>query len=222
MAKPVRPDPQATNPPHAPAPGPFTCALIGLGATAALVALFRVTNLDLRWQALACSPVEPHWPYGRLLGWALVYRLGTLPGLALSVTAAVGLGLSFLKRKYLRWRYPCLFVVLLLALGPGLVINVLAKGFGGRARPDQIVQFGGLLEFRRPFEPGFPHKGFSLLCGHCSMGFMFLGLFFLRLGWKRWTCLTGGFPLGLLQGAVRMVQGAHFPSAAVRRALLGC
>jgi hypothetical protein len=34
--------------------------LIGLGASAALTVLSWVTDLDLRWQALAYSPVEPH------------------------------------------------------------------------------------------------------------------------------------------------------------------
>ena len=189
--------------------------LIGIGATAVLTLLFRSTDLDLRWQALAYSPVEPHWPYGRLLGWVLVYHLGTLPGLMLSVLATVGFGLSFFRPEFVRWRYPCLFFVLLLALGPGLMVNLLAKGFGGRPRPDQILQFGGLLEFRHPFEPGFAHKGFSFLCGHCSMSFMFMGLFFLLGGWKRWACLLGGFLFGAVQGVGRMVEGAHFASDAL-------
>jgi membrane-associated PAP2 superfamily phosphatase len=189
--------------------------LIGLGVTAALTVLFWVTELDLRWQALAYSQVEPHWPHGRLPGWVLIYHFGTLPGLMLSVLAAVGLGLSFLRTEFVRWRYPCLFLVLLLALGPGLLINLLAKGFGGRPRPDQILEFGGLLPFRYPFQPGLPHKGFSFLCGHCSMGFMFMGLFFLLRGWKRWAGLLGGLLFGLLQGVGRMVQGAHFASDAL-------
>jgi lipid A 4'-phosphatase len=189
--------------------------LVGLGATVALTAVFWVTDLDLRAQALAYSPVEPHWPCSRLLGWVLVYHFGTLPGLMLSVLAAVGLGLSFLRPEFSRWRYPCLFLVLLLALGPGLMINLLAKGFGGRPRPDQIVQFGGLLEFRRPFQSGLPHKGYSFMCGHCSMGFMFMGFFFLLRGWKRWPCLVGGFLFGAVQGIGRMVQGAHFASDAL-------
>jgi len=189
--------------------------VIGLGVTAALTVLFWVTDLDLRWQALAYSPVEPHWPHGGLPGWVLIYHLGTLPGLILSVLAAVGLGLSFLRTEFVRWRYPCLFLVLLLALGPGLLINLLAKGFGGRPRPDQILEFGGLLEFRYPFQPGLAHKGFSFMCGHCSMGFMFMGLFFLLRAWKRWVCLVAGFLFGLLQGVGRMVQGAHFASDAL-------
>jgi membrane-associated PAP2 superfamily phosphatase len=189
--------------------------VVGLAATAALTAVFWVTDLDLRAQALAYSPVEPHWPLGQLPAWALVYHVGTLPGLMLSVLAAVGLGLSFLRPEFSRWRYPCLFLVLLLALGPGLMINLMAKGFGGRPRPDQIVQFGGLLEFRRPFQPGLPHKGFSFMCGHCSMGFMFMGFFFLLRGWKRWACLAGGFLFGTVQGIGRMAQGAHFASDAL-------
>ena len=189
--------------------------LVGLGATAAITAVFWLTDLDLRAQALAYSPVEPHWPYARLPGFEIFYHLGTLPGLALGLAAAVGLGLSFTRSSCVRWRYPCLFLVLLMALGPGLVINVLAKGFGGRPRPDQIVQFGGLLEFRHPFEPGFPHRGFSFLCGHCSMGFMFMGLYFLLRRWQRWAFLAGGLAFGLAQGAGRMVQGAHFASDAL-------
>jgi lipid A 4'-phosphatase len=210
-----QPDPASTDPPDVPRARPLTCVLLGLGATAGLTVLFWSTDLDLRAQAVAYSPVEPHWPYGRLLGWALVYHFGTLPGLMLSVLAAVGLGLSFMRPAFARWRYPCLFLVLLVALGPGLVVNVLAKGFGGRPRPDQIVQFGGLLEFRHPFEPGFAHKGFSFLCGHCSMGFMFMGLFFLLRGWGRWAWSLGGFLFGLLQGVGRMVQGSHFASDAL-------
>jgi membrane-associated PAP2 superfamily phosphatase len=189
--------------------------LIGISVTAALTLLFWSTDVDLRWQARAYSPVEPHWPYGRLLGWVLVYHLGTLPGLMLSVLAAMGFGLSFFRREFVRWRYPCLFFVLLLALGPGLMINLLAKGFGGRPRPDQILEFGGLLEFRHPFQPGLPHKGFSFMCGHCSMGFMFMGLFFLLRGSRRWACLVGGFLFGTVQGVGRMVQGAHFASDAL-------
>ena len=214
------PTSHSLRPPSAP-PGTYPRtgwlrnALIGVGVTAALTVLFRVTELDLRWQALAYSPIEPHWPHGRLLGWVLVYHLGTLPGLMLSVLAAVGLGLSFVRTQFVRWRYPCLFLVLLLALGPGLLINLVAKGFGGRPRPDQILEFGGLLQFRYPLQPGLPHKGFSFLCGHCSMGFMFMGLFFLLRGWKRWACLLGGLLFGLLQGVGRMVQGAHFASDAL-------
>ena len=194
--------------------------LIGLGATTALTVLFWLTDLDLRWQGLAYSPVEPHWPHGGARTWALGYRLGTLPGLAVSVLAAVGLGLSFLKNELVRWRYPCLFLVILLALGPDLVINVLAKGFGGRPRPDQILDFGGLLPFRHPFERGLAHKGFSFLCGHCPMGFLFMGLFFLLRRWKRWACLLAGLLFGMVQGIGRMVQGAHFASDALLGASL--
>jgi lipid A 4'-phosphatase len=213
---PPRP-PTASSPAHKagdPTASALAAVVIGLGATAIVTVLFWSTNLDLRWQALAYSPVEPHWPYARLLGFVILYHLGTIPGLILGVLVAVGLGLSFVRAEFIRWRYPCLFFVLLLALGPGLVINVLAKGFGGRPRPDQILQFGGFLQFRHPFQPGFPHRGFSFLCGHCSMGFMFIGFFFLLRGWKRWAMLAAGLAFGLLQGVGRMVQGAHFASDA--------
>jgi len=216
--RPTAPEPRPASPAAPPARDaarPLPYALAGLGATVAATVVFWATDLDLRWQALAYSPATPNWPYAHRLGFLILYHLGTLPGLILGVLAAVGFGLSFVRPAFVRWRYPCLFFVLLLALGPGLVINVLAKGFGGRPRPDQIVQFGGLLAFRHPFQPGFPYRGFSFLCGHCSMGFMFMGFFFLLRGWKRWGALAGGLALGLLQGVGRVVQGAHFPSDAI-------
>ncbi len=212
---PPPPSEPRSRPPLARGASALPGVLVGLGATAVATLVFWTTDLDLRWQALAYSPAQPHWPYAREFGFVVLYHLGTLPGLVLGVLAAVGLGLSFVRSEFVRWRYPCLFFVLLLALGPGLVINVLAKGFGGRPRPDQIVQFGGLLAFRHPFQPGFPYRGFSFLCGHCSMGFMFMGFFFLMRGWRRWGLLVGGLALGLLQGVGRVVQGAHFPSDAV-------
>lgn len=188
---------------------------VGLGATLAATALFWLTDLDLSLQALAYQPSEPHWARGYLPAWVFLYHYGTLPGLLLSVLAALGFGLSFVRTDFLRWRLPCLFLVLLLALGPGLLVNVIAKGLMGRPRPAQLVTFGGLLEFRRPFELGWTQKGFSFLCGHCSMGFMLMGVFFIVRRWTRWLWLVGGFALGLVQGLGRMLQGAHFASDAV-------
>ncbi len=194
---------------------PAAEVLVGVAATVLLTVLFWVTDLDLRLQAIGYSPSEPHWPYGHREPWSLLYLAGTLPGLALALAAAIGLGVSFVSATRARWRYPCLYVVLLFVLGPGFVVNILGKALAGRPRPGQILEFGGLLEFHRPFQLGTPAKGFSFLCGHCSMGLLFLAFFFLLRGRKRWLALAGALLLGLVQGIGRTLQGAHFPSDAL-------
>jgi lipid A 4'-phosphatase len=184
----------------------------GLLATAAVTALFWLTDLDVRLETLAYAPLAPHWPWGGLRPWFFLYRFGTIPGFVLGVASAVALCASFTHPSLARWRYPGLFLTLLLLLGPGLIINVLAKGFSGRPRPDDIIQLGGQLAFKRPFQPGWPAVSSSFLSGHSSMGYMFMGLFYLFKGWRRWAGLVGGAAFGLVQGVGRMLQGAHFAS----------
>jgi len=55
-----QPHSRPSTPSGVPVVRPLRHVLIGLGASAALTVLSWVTDLDLRWQALAYSPVEPH------------------------------------------------------------------------------------------------------------------------------------------------------------------
>lgn len=186
--------------------------LAGLILTAAITALFWVTDLDLELQSLAYRDTEPHWPFATRQPWLFLHDFGTLPGLLLALLAIIALGASFANAAAARWRYRSLYIFVLMALGPGLVTNVLGKVMCGRPRPDEILNFGGTFRFHRPFELGTPGQGFSFLCGHCSMGFLFLAFFFLLRGWKRWVALIGSVAFGLLIGAGRVIQAAHFPS----------
>jgi membrane-associated PAP2 superfamily phosphatase len=188
------------------------CVVIGLLLTAATAEMFRTTDLDLKLQSLAYSPGEPHWPYAQRQPWKLLHDYGTWPGLIFALVAIALFAASFTRPAALRWRYPSLFVILLLAVGPGLVTNLLGKVLCGRPRPDEIVPFGGSLRFHRPFELGQPGGGFSFLCGHCSMGYLFVVFFFLRRGAKRWIALAAAMAFGLLIGIGRVTQAAHFPS----------
>ena len=154
-------------------------AVLGLAITALLGLLFAASELDLRLQAMAYRAAEPHWPLSRREPWLFLYRFSTWPGVAFAVAAAVGFGASYLRRSCARFRYPSLYLLLLFAVGPGLLVNLLGKALLGRPRPWELVQFGGELEFHRPFEPGPPGGSFSFLCSHCSMGFLFIGFFYL-------------------------------------------
>ncbi len=185
---------------------------VGLFLVVAVTLLFWIYPLDLSLTRVAYSPGDNHWPFDHTQPWYFLYRFGTLPAILLSVLAALGLGASFWKERWAAWRWPCLYVVLLLALGPGLVINVLAKGLMGRPRPEEVTAFSGTWHYLKPFQMGIPGKGRSFLCGHCSMGFLFLCLFFLLTGWTRWLGLVFGIVFGLALAVARVAQGAHFPS----------
>lgn len=186
--------------------------IAGLLLTVAVAILFRRTTLDIDLQALAYSPVEPFWPYADRQPWRLLHAAGTIPGLLFAVGATILLGLSFRSDRFAPMRYRFLYIFLLMALGPGLVTNLLGKELCGRPRPLEIVEFGGSFPFHKAFELGTPGRGFSFLCGHCSMGFLFFALFFLWRDWKRWAALGFSIVFGLLIGIGRVVQGAHFPS----------
>jgi membrane-associated PAP2 superfamily phosphatase len=186
--------------------------LTGLAATVAVAVLFRNTDADVALQAFAFSPVEPQWPHAARQPWTVLHDFGTLPGLLFAIAAIAGSAASFLHERFLRLRYPALYVLALTALGPGLITNVFGKILAGRPRPNEVIPFGGTIGYLDAFDFGMPGKGFSFLCGHCSMAFLFFALFFLLRGWKRWAALVFAAIFGILLGIGRVVQAAHFPS----------
>lgn len=184
----------------------------GILVTIVLGVVFRLSDLDLTLQRRVYSATEPHWPYATAQPWKALHDAGTIPGLALTLLAVGAVAVSVRRHQWLRWQNRGLYLFAFLAAGPGLVTNLLGKMLAGRPRPDEIVQFGGALPFHRPFEFGVPMRGYSFLCGHCSMGFLFFTLFFILQGWTRWAALLFGSVYGLALGAARVVQGAHFVS----------
>jgi membrane-associated PAP2 superfamily phosphatase len=185
---------------------------IGLASMAALTLLFWVTDLDLKGPALAYSPALPHWPWAKDWPCRLGYRFGAVPGLALVAGACAGWIASWFRPALRTLRGPCLFVIGLAALGPGLLVHGVFKNLMGRPRPYETVHFGGVQQFLRPFERGIPFHGASFMSGHAAMAFLVMVLFFVLKGWRRWAALFGGLAFGLFVGSTRVAQGDHFPS----------
>lgn len=114
------------------------------------------------------------------------------------------------RRSEVALRRGLLFLFLVMAIGPGLLVNEVFKAESGRARPATVQQFEGTRQFTPAFEPSDQcSSNCSFVSGHAAMGF-----FFLAFAWvlrdRRW--LYWGAAIGLLVGLGRMMQGAHFLS----------
>jgi lipid A 4'-phosphatase len=113
-----------------------------------------------------------------------------------------------------------IYLILALLIGPGIVVNTICKNnLFGRARPSQIVEFGG----NKQFSPAMVisdqcQKNCSFPSGHASLGFYFTAIAFIAPKHKK---LIFGLALifGSVVGASRIVHGSHFISDIIFAAL---
>lgn len=105
--------------------------------------------------------------------------------------------------------------------GPLLITNVLLKNNWGRARPREIQEFGGSLEFTPALHISDQcQTNCSFVSGEPSSMFMiFLSLAFI-LPAKRKLMLLLALIFGALSGLMRIGQGGHFLSDVVFAGLL--
>ncbi len=188
--------------------------LIPLAILLSLSALFRLTNLDCTLLANFYDPLHG-WQHGDQSPWSQLYHYGTYPAIILAATALLTLLTSLFAKTVVPHRKQALFFVLLMALGPGLLVNVIFKDHWGRPRPREIQQFSGSERFLPVWSKGISGNGYSFPSGHASMGFYLLAPFFVLRRKKPVQArifLGGGFTAGILIGLARMVQGGHFAS----------
>lgn len=105
------------------------------------------------------------------------------------------------------------FLIVSLALGPGLLIDVALKDNWGRARPAKIQEFGGTQTFTPALHRSDQcDSNCSFVSGHASAGFYLVSLGFLgnAAARRRWTLI--GLSAGALFGFGRITQGGHFLS----------
>ena len=132
------------------------------------------------------------------------------------VSLALGLILTLVRRRAvlgLDWRR-FVFLLLCFGVGTGIVANAIFKENWGRARPSQIVEFGG----EKKFTPAFvisdqcPHNC-SFVSGDSAFAFGTLGFALLAGRRRRYVLAALGF--GVVVGAGRMLTGGHFLSDVV-------
>ena len=176
-------------------------------------ALIGYSGADLALSS--CFWIDGKWPIGDQFFWQLLYKLDRIPSIMLGVAGLILFARSFVHSGYLHWRRPGAYLVLLLILGPGLLVNSVFKEHWGRPRPREVVEFSGKKQFLHPWQKGESGKGRSFPSGHSSAAFYMAApyLIYRRRDRKRaFQWLSGGILFGIVMSAARITQGAHFLS----------
>lgn len=190
----------------------WAAAVVGAAALGAL-AFFGFPWLDLTVTGWFYDPARGFWLSDSWPAMAVYFGVRMLMwvfGLAL----VGGLIWAYLSNSAnaQRARRPLWFLLLVLALGPGLITHELFKNNWGRPRPEAIAEFGGQSHYVLPGVISDQcEKNCSFTSGHAAAGF-----FLITLAWvfpkqrRRW--MWAGVVVGSISGLVRMVQGGHFIS----------
>ncbi|MCY2992112.1 MAG: phosphatase PAP2 family protein [Planctomycetota bacterium] len=188
----------------------------------AITALFRLTSADLAVSRLFYGGAEVGWTYSNTQvyrGIGYLYAYGPWPGVALGVGGLIVGLLSYRWRLLQSWRRAGFFLVAMLAVGPGLMINSVVKPWFQRPRPRHTIPFGGVQPFlyvgERAAAEAPDTVGKSFPSGHASAGFMLLAPAFLltrRHPRGAIAFLLLGLTWGCVLGLGRVAQGDHFAS----------
>ena len=183
--------------------------------------LISTPEIDLGLSAAvrhACEPVPAGYPWcpTRTIVTARNVFIGLFVVVALA-TLAVTLSVMLSERRLFGFRQTrCLFVIAALIVGPGVVANLVFKDNMGRARPREVVEFGGTKLFTPPLLPsGECRQNCSFVSGEASSHFAaFFALAFV-LPQFRTALIVVALAAGGFAGAIRIVQGGHFLSDVV-------
>lgn len=185
--------------------------------------VFWLTDADRRAASLvprdhSVAHVLPEsswaWPAGNVFPWSMFYRWAPAPAFVIAGCALTVLLAGFFASSCGRWRRQAVFILLFLALGPGLVVNVL-KDHVGRARPRELIEFEGHHQFTQFWQQGDAGENSSFPSGHAAIAFFVMAPWFV-LRDRRRTAAAGflvlGLTFGILVGIARILQGGHFVS----------
>jgi membrane-associated PAP2 superfamily phosphatase len=127
------------------------------------------------------------------------------------VLAALALKLLLPRRRLLISGRAIVFLVTTLALGPGLLTNVILKDHWGRPRPIDVTQFGGDQHFVAWWDPRGDCPGnCSFVSGDVSGAFWTIApAALVPLPW-RGLAYGAALALGAGMAALRIMAGGHF------------
>jgi len=104
-----------------------------------------------------------------------------------------------------------LFLILTLALGPGVLANMVLKDHWGRSRPIDVTELGGAGRFTAWWDPrGECPTNCSFIAGEPSGAFWTLAPASLAPPQWRLLAYAGALAFGAADGALRIGAGGHF------------
>lgn len=182
----------------------------------AAVLFVLIPQIDLWFTGLFYDPQDGFvWQQSEAL--RALYKIVPYIGWTMAVALCGFIVLGFVWRRGLLrvYRKVAIYLLLVLVVGPGLVVNELIKAHSGRARPSYSEPFGGPKAFTRAFAPADQcARNCSFVSGHAAVGFYFLSFAFVFARARR-IWLVVGVSLGSFFGLARIVEGAHFLSDVV-------
>ncbi len=188
--------------------------LLVAGALLLVTLCIYLTDGDRYLAGIIYGP-DAIWPGIGHFPWNMLYEWAPAPGIGLAVLALLVCIGGFFSHRLKEQRRPAVFLLLLLAIGPGLIVNVMLKDNLGRARPREIIECGGTHPYTEIWQKGTTGSNSSFPSGHASIAFYVLGPWFvLRDGNRKAAAgfLVFGLGFGAAVGLARMLQGGHFLS----------
>jgi membrane-associated PAP2 superfamily phosphatase len=126
---------------------------------------------------------------------------------------AVALKLLAPQRAMLIPARAALLMIASLAIGPGLVSNVILKDHWHRPRPYQVTEFGGALPFVPWWDPrGACAANCSFVAGEPSGAFWTVAVASYAPPPWRAAAYAAAITFGVAVGVLRMAAGGHFAS----------
>ena len=182
----------------------------------AVLLFYAFPEWDIRFSMLFYDPVSRFYladaPFCR---W--IYKSVEIMTIGWVVLAVLLLARLWIRKKILFGLSAKHLTYLLaaLAIGPGLMVNLVLKDNWGRARPYDVIQFGGTSAFTPAFVMSSEcHHNCAFVSGHAAMGFYFIAFGFLCQRRRSLVFLFAGI-YGAVVGMVRILQGGHFLSDVV-------
>lgn len=192
--------------------------LLPLLVTLLLTLLAWLTRIDFIAQDLFFTGNSERWFLKSDLIIKIIYELTPIPAFIIFGLSLIVLLGRIWKKAWRRWSRIAICWILVMALGPGLIVNAIFKDWYGRPRPKNVTEYGGEKEFCSVWVIGEPGKSKSFPCGHASVGFYFMAGYFCWWRKNRRTArhwLITGLAAGTLLGLARMACGAHWFSDVV-------
>lgn len=114
------------------------------------------------------------------------------------------------------------YLLLVIALGPGLLVNAILKEHWGRPRPFQITEFGGPATYAQVWVPSQGcASNCSFVSGHVAFAAVpVAGAWMASSRRRRHLWFATGLATGALMGFCRVGLGKHFLSDSVIAVLL--